>query len=137
MTAATGVSRLRWRSIGCGDGRRLSAPVARVLRKETVQEEIEIDIAASRKRDGEACADRVAIAPSHSLSIQISRLHQIGHYPLSRAFGYLHIRGDVPHAHTWVLGDAQQREAVIGEELEGAHTPKRSSESAIYKKQIS
>ena len=82
-------------------------PPTRSLGKQDVQQGAEVDVTACQKGDRQARADRVAVASSHPLSIQVSRLDQVGDDPLCRTLGDAHVCGDVLHPSLRVLGDRE------------------------------
>lgn len=94
---------------------------ARVGGQENVEQRVEIDVSLGWKRDGKAVTDRVTVAASNALTVEIARVDEIGHDPLRRSLGDLHLGCDVPHPNAGVVGDAQQGQTVVGKKPKRPH----------------
>src|SRR5689334_24001507 len=72
---------------------------------------------ALESADQEVGAHLVAVAPPDALARDVARVDQAPDDAVRSSLGDAHAVGDVAQAHAWILGDTEQREAVIREEL--------------------
>jgi anti-anti-sigma factor len=102
-----------------GDG--LAAFGARACRQQDLEQGAEVDVALRCKRDWQVGPHRVAIAAPFARAREVAGLDQVGHDSLCRALGDVRMGGDVAHAQLRILGDAEEDEAMVGQERERRH----------------
>jgi len=106
-----------------GGGHLVVAVVTGDGRQQDGQERVEIDISLdpeARSADrGERCRCCATLARPFHVSASI----RFSDDPLSGALGDLDGDGDLAHPDSRILGDAEQRQAVVGQEREWNHSP--------------
>lgn len=90
--------------------------------QQNVEQRIQINVALRGKRDRQAGADRIAVAPPDPLAVEVAGVDQLGDDPLRCSLRYLNMSGDIPHPNAGVVCDAQQRKAMVGEEPKWPHS---------------
>ena len=65
--------------------------------------------------------DLIPVPPALFGLDQVARLSEVGHDPMGSALGDAQAGRNVAQAHVGVVGDAQQRPSVVGQEIPGSH----------------
>jgi hypothetical protein len=79
---------------------------------------LQIDVALVGQHDRQVQAHRVGVAPSLPDAGHVARIGQVGDDPLRGTLGDADRRADLADTDLRIVGDAQQSQSVIGEELE-------------------
>jgi hypothetical protein len=72
-------------------------------------------------REREVRLDLVAIPPAVFRLYEVARFGQVGHDSVGSALGNAEACRDVANAHIGVVGNAEQRSSMVGEEIPSRH----------------